>query len=72
MLPRLVARRAVIIVRWAATHQKTVKLALEELADRRRRTWRVWLLTRVDIRKREYDFGDSRLRTVVCAIFTTD
>jgi capsular exopolysaccharide synthesis family protein len=58
MLPRLVDK-TVFIVRWAATHQKTVKLALEELADGGADVAGV-LLTRVDVKKNaKYDFGDS-------------
>lgn len=58
MLPRLVDK-TVLIVRWGATHQKTVQLALEELADGGADIAGV-LLTRVDVKKNaKYDFGDS-------------
>lgn len=58
MLPRLVDK-TVFVVRWAATHQKTVKLALEELADGGADVAGV-LLTRVDVKKNaKYNFGDS-------------
>ncbi|MGH6707749.1 MAG: GumC family protein [Bradyrhizobium sp.] len=59
LLPRLVDK-TVFIVRWAATHQKTVKLALEELADGGADIAGV-LLTRVNVKKNaRYDFGDSQ------------
>jgi capsular exopolysaccharide synthesis family protein len=58
MLPRFVDK-TVFVVRWAATHQKTVKLALEELIDGGADIAGV-LLTRVDVKKNaKYDFGDS-------------
>jgi Mrp family chromosome partitioning ATPase len=58
MLPRLVDL-TVLVVRWGATHRKTVKLALEELADGGAGIAGV-LLTRVDVKKNaKYDFGDS-------------
>jgi Mrp family chromosome partitioning ATPase len=50
MLPRFVDK-TVFVVRWAATHQKTVKLALEELIDGGADIAGV-LLTRVDVKKK--------------------
>jgi capsular exopolysaccharide synthesis family protein len=71
MLPRLVDK-TVFIVRWAATHQKTVKLALDELIDGGADIAGV-LLTRVDVRKNaKYDFGDSRYYSSGMRRFYTD